>query len=1077
MFTFASVMVLINVKKKQMVKLKQESIMQKLDLEELKKLQNEKRAKERRQDNKQHATKIDQGLRQIDSQTGPARAIWELCQNARDLSEDCHIRIELTDNLFKFSHNGKPFDMDSLSSLIKQVSGQYKENDDTVGQYGTGFLTTHYYGMSFKLYGSYQIGENMFIDLNGFEIDRSHESIDELIGKLTDQLMETDKLLNDSYSSEQQEWTVFEYNLPANHRQGASEGVKAAILQMPYVMLFNDRITECVVDDYINNVHVTFRKSQRPDEKGLKKMRIDIIRNGVEEPMDIFYLESVDGAERIALPLETATKTRNIDSISKLFMHFPLLGTEDFGFNFVFHSHNFKPVEKRDGLYLPDGNDNNKKEVGQNLDVLSRMQKILFGWLEEHITEIENSQTIAKLYFNPGKYENSHKEQYINGLRNTWASFYAKLPMIPTDKGLMTVTESELYLLDKEIVNCISSEENISFLSTVRYYAQLDEKYTLPIEKECLAWSDIVYNWGTLDVEPFISVEDIVDNVKEDLDELHNFLLFLKACNYNSLFTQKALIPNREGILHKANELREASEITPDLYEIIRPIIKSDTDRFVNEKYHDIYDYVVYSREDLRDDIKKAIDNLHESISNSDGINSFLNMNDELAIINYCSAFSISNGNNVRNRLMPIICHYEGVEYHEMVIHKLSENEVDIYDNAFRFLVEYELYKLSCNEVEWVKNNLNLYKDFLEEVTSVSSFKKQIGQYSIFPNHYCSLCLADDIKKNTIDEDKCEDLLRIYEQEIGDDLREGLVHKEFEEYWEFDELNAEDICKEIEEKLADDDYSSKTTIEIIEKIDSDEESWGKLFKNIRDNKQNIFFKNAVSGNKKNDVYRLMKNDEYTLATLADLAEHNNLPDILNRAQKLIEQERQERANFEVMYSIGKHIEDMIRSEITEELSDKLQVRTASSYEDNIVVDDIQNGQDIIISYNNQDVFYIEVKSKRNFLSPAYMSKNQIKMACKNADKYALCCVDLSSAQCEDIDNPKIDEIIPHTIFKNDIGSLLLPLVTSVLKADEDFEDKEIKLNGDYSASIPKKIFTEGLNMNEMIEVIVKAIQQ
>ena len=137
----------------------------------------------------------------------------------------------------------------------------------------------------------------------------------------------------------------------------------------------------------------------------------------------------------------------------------------------------------------------------------------------------------------------------------------------------------------------------------------------------------------------------------------------------------------------------------------------------------------------------------------------------------------------------------------------------------------------------------------------------------------------------------------------------------------------------------------------------------------------------------------------------------------------------------------------------------------------------QNGQDIIISYNNQDVFYIEVKSKRNFLSPAYMSKNQIKMACKNADKYALCCVDLSSAQCEDIDNPKIDEIIPHTIFKNDIGSLLLPLVTSVLKADEDFEDKEIKLNGDYSASIPKKIFTEGLNMNEMIEVIVKAIQQ
>ena len=122
--------------------------MKQLKSNELKKLQDEKRAKERRQDNKQHATKIDQGLRSVDSQTGPARAIWELCQNARDLAEDCHIRMELTDKAFRFSHNGIPFDMDSLGSLIKQVSGQGKENDETVGQYGTGFLTTHYYGES-----------------------------------------------------------------------------------------------------------------------------------------------------------------------------------------------------------------------------------------------------------------------------------------------------------------------------------------------------------------------------------------------------------------------------------------------------------------------------------------------------------------------------------------------------------------------------------------------------------------------------------------------------------------------------------------------------------------------------------------------------------------------------------------------------------------------------------------------------------------------------------------------------------------------------------------------------------------
>lgn len=425
---------------------------------------------------------------------------------------------------------------------------------------------------------------------------------------------------------------------------------------------------------------------------------------------------------------------------------------------------------------------------------------------------------------------------------------------------------------------------------------------------------------------------------------------------------------------------------------------------------------------------------------------------------------------------MPILCHYADVQYNDIVIPRLHENEVDLYDFAFRFLVEYNMYKLACEDVSWVKNNLYTYKNFLTEVTSVGTFKKQLEHYSIFPNHYCSLCLANDLKRNAIDEDKCEDLFKIYEQEIGDDLREGIVISDFEDFWEFEELKAEDISKVIEDKLADDDYSSKTTIEIIEKIDLDEDGWGKLFKNIRDNKQNIFFKNAVSGNKKNDVYRLMKNDEETLATLADLAEHSNMAEIISRAQMLLEKEKQEQANFELMYSIGKHIEDMIRGEITNELGDNLQVKTVSSCDGVLEVDDIQNGQDIIISYNDQDIYYIEVKSKRNFMAPAYMSKNQIRMACTNADKYALCCVDLSSALCRDIDNPTIEEIIPHTRFKNDIGELLSPLVTPVLKADEDYEDKEIKINGDYSASIPKRIFTEGLTMKEMIEEIVNKIR-
>jgi hypothetical protein len=640
----------------------------------------------------------------------------------------------------------------------------------------------------------------------------------------------------------------------------------------------------------------------------------------------------------------------------------------------------------------------------------------------------------------------------------------------------MSVFDSDLYLLDKEIADCLDANEGSDFLHTVHKYAQMGENCTLPVEEECLAWTNIVSNWGELDVDPFISVETIVENVKNVSGDLHKFLEFLKTCKYSNLFTLRALIPNREGVLRKANELRDATKITSELYSIAKPLIESDTNRFVDEEYTDIYEFDVYDREDLRDDIKKAIDNIREQISSGNEINSLMDEDDEHAVITYCSAFTTTNGNNVRNRLMPIICHYEDVRYNDIVIPKLNENEVDLYDYAFRFLVEYNMYKLACEDVNWVKNNLYIYKDFLTEVTSVGSFKKQLEHYSIFPNHYYSLCLSNDLKKNAIDEDKCEDLFRIYEQEIGDDLREGIVIDDFENFWEFEELKAEDISKVIEEKLADEDYSSKTTIEIIEKIDLDEDGWGKLFKNIRDNKQNIFFKNAVSGNKKNDVYRLMKNDEDTLAALADLAEQNNLAEIISRAQRIIEQEKQDQANFEVMCSIGKRIEDMIRAEVTEELGNKLEVTTAESSNERLTVDDIQNGQDIVISYNGQDIYYIEVKSKRNFLSPAYMSKNQIRMACQHPDKYALCCVDLSNAHCVDIDNPTIDELIPHTRFNNEIGSLLSPLVTPVLKADEDTEDNNIKLNGDYTASVPKSIFTKGLTISAIIEEILAKIK-
>ena len=129
--------------------------------EDLKLRKEEAHKRELRQNVKSHCTKIRDGIRKNGSTSGK-RAIWELFQNAGDLAKDgssAEIRIILNEDTFIFAHKGKSFTYDSLCSLVKQVSSQEKEDDDTVGQYGTGFLTTHKFGRKIVINGSMLISE------------------------------------------------------------------------------------------------------------------------------------------------------------------------------------------------------------------------------------------------------------------------------------------------------------------------------------------------------------------------------------------------------------------------------------------------------------------------------------------------------------------------------------------------------------------------------------------------------------------------------------------------------------------------------------------------------------------------------------------------------------------------------------------------------------------------------------------------------------------------------------------------------------------------------------------------------
>lgn len=177
---------------------------------------------EKRQFCKQSCTKISQGLDKLDSRSSE-RAIWELFQNARDLavkeadgSKIAHIKITVTPTEFIFAHKGKPFTHDSFGSLVKQVSSQEKEDEESVGQYGTGFLTTHAFGRKILVTGSLDMEEQApgkFVNIDGFEIDRTFEDMPEFVDKMAKQLIAIENYADAPQVEKCREWTEFHYQL------------------------------------------------------------------------------------------------------------------------------------------------------------------------------------------------------------------------------------------------------------------------------------------------------------------------------------------------------------------------------------------------------------------------------------------------------------------------------------------------------------------------------------------------------------------------------------------------------------------------------------------------------------------------------------------------------------------------------------------------------------------------------------------------------------------------------------------------------------------------------------------------
>lgn len=171
-------------------------------------------------------------LRNSNSKNKARRWVWELLQNAKDVCID-KVKIKIYFNeeegILKFYHTGKPFDVQSITFLIEQVSTKQRDSAkaETTGKFGTGFLTTHLLSeivnVDSIIYDESNNLRRFSITLDKY-VDENVDSYwldTELIDKLNDKLLHADliKLTNGSFTAIVDIWDNAQVYFPHNTKK------------------------------------------------------------------------------------------------------------------------------------------------------------------------------------------------------------------------------------------------------------------------------------------------------------------------------------------------------------------------------------------------------------------------------------------------------------------------------------------------------------------------------------------------------------------------------------------------------------------------------------------------------------------------------------------------------------------------------------------------------------------------------------------------------------------------------------------------------------------------------------------
>ena len=510
------------------------------------------------------------------------RWIWELLQNARDtsLNSDERIRVSIdhNDGELVFEHNGANFNEKQIAHLIYHGSTKV-EDEGTIGQYGSGFLTTHLLSSKINVSGKLD-GKKTF----AFRLNRKAGSVEELMHSMN---KAWDDFLGSLSEISTSTHTDTQFRYPINSFDVVKDGLRALKQFAPFVIVFNPEFSTISIKSEATDYEVCKESEERQQDDVL---RITIAEHENGNCTKRVYLLAKSEKTSVTIPIQpmgSSQRCLSADNSPRLFLGFPLIGTEKFSFPAVINSFAFTPTEDRDGVYLAqsgdEANQKNQQIMEEACELLLHLLRFTASSDWRHTYLLADIPPIPEpTWLNVDWLRKTIQKQLVEKICRT--------PAVLNEAGNPIVPEEATLLLP-------NVESNVEVLWDL--LNQWEEfRKTLGRRNEAVGWWRVVNNWAAIfECGPISLFETAIDGERlastiekvtckgsdyGQIDGLQNLLLegtsaiewldqahiFFRKDELHEAVRKYHIVPAQNGFLNKLSELHRDHGIPKKLKDI-----------------------------------------------------------------------------------------------------------------------------------------------------------------------------------------------------------------------------------------------------------------------------------------------------------------------------------------------------------------------------------------------------------------------------------------------------------------------------------------------------------------------------